>query len=120
VTDVEIVLTTAAASVTGRVTDALGQATADYTVIIFSTSADLWYDGSRFLAVTRPKPDGTFAVANLPPGDYCVVAVDRMQGTERSGEWQDPAFLDSIAPRGARVTLGEGQVASITPRLMVR
>ncbi|HEV3058417.1 MAG TPA: carboxypeptidase-like regulatory domain-containing protein [Vicinamibacterales bacterium] len=119
-TDVEIVLTTAAASVTGHVTDARGQVTTDCTVIVFSTSTDLWYQGSRFLTITRPRPDGTFTVAALPSGDYYVVAVDRLQGTEQSGEWQDPAFLDSIAPRAARLTLGDGQVASILLKLTLR
>ena len=59
-------------------------------------------------------------IGNLPPGEYYVAAVDWMQGTEGFGEWQDPAFLNAIAPRATRVTLTEGQAVSITPRLIVR
>jgi hypothetical protein len=118
--DVEIVLTNTVCGVAGRVTDARGQTVADYTVVVFAINADRWYQGSRFFTFTRPKMDGTFAVADLPPAEYYVAAVDRLQGTEGSGEWQDPAFLESIAPRAMRVTLAEGQMAAVAPRLIVR
>jgi protocatechuate 3,4-dioxygenase beta subunit len=119
-TDVEVVLTDKSAGVTGNVTDARGRPAPDYTVIVFATHADRWYQGSRFFTFTRPKADGTFAVADLPPGDYYVAAVDRLQGSEGFGEWQDPAFLESIAPRARRLTLADGQLASVALRLIVR
>jgi protocatechuate 3,4-dioxygenase beta subunit len=119
-TDVEIVLTNTVSGIAGSVTDARGQAVTDYSVIVFATRADRWYQGSRFFTFTRPKADGTFAITDLPPGDYCVAAVDRLQGTEGLGEWQDPAFLESIAPRATRVTLADGQLAAVTPRLIIR
>jgi hypothetical protein len=53
-------------------------------------------------------------------GEYYVAAVDWLQGTEGFGEWQDPAFLKSIAPRARRVTLADGQMAAVTPRLIIR
>ncbi|HEY1913914.1 MAG TPA: carboxypeptidase regulatory-like domain-containing protein [Vicinamibacterales bacterium] len=118
--DVEVVLTSTAPGITGRVTGARGEVVADYTVIVFATAADRWYQGSRFLNFTRPKADGSFAVANLPPGDYYVAAVDRLQGTEGAGEWQDPAFLESIALRATRLTLNDGQQPSVTLRRIVR
>jgi hypothetical protein len=118
--DVEVVLTNRAAGISGRVNDRRGQAATDYTVIVYATDADRWYQGSRFLAFTRPKSDGTFAVRDLPPGPYYVAAVDRLQGSEGSGEWQDPAFLESIASQATRVTLTDGQLSLVTPRLIVR
>jgi len=42
------------------------------------------------------------------------------RGTEGFGEWQDPAFLNLLAPRATSVTLAEGQAVSMTPRLIVR
>ena len=119
-TDVEVVLTNRAAGITGSVTDARGRAVTDYTVIVFATKADRWYQGSRFFTFTRPKADGAFSVADLPSGEYYVAAVDRLQGTEGFGEWQDPAFLQSIVPRATRLTLVDGQRVSVTPRLIVR
>jgi hypothetical protein len=118
--DVEIVLTNTVCGIAGRVMDARGQTVSDYTVVVFAINADRWYQGSRFFTFTRPKMDGTFAAADLPPADYYVAAVDRLQGTEGSGEWQDPAFLESIAPRATRVTLADGQMAAVAPRLIVR
>jgi hypothetical protein len=119
-TDVEIVLTNKPAGIIGTVADARGQAVADYTVIIFATDAERWYQGSRFMTFARPKADGAFSVEDLPAGEYFVAAVDRMRGTEAFGEWQDPAVLESIAPRATRLTLTDGQLASITAKLIVR
>jgi hypothetical protein len=119
-TDVEIVLTNRAADIVGSVADARGRAVEDYTLIVFATDTDRWYQGSRFLTFTRPKADGGFSVVGLPAGEYYVAAVDQMQGTEGFGEWQDPAFLESIAPRATRLTLTDGQRASVTARLIVR
>ena len=119
-TDVEVVVTNRAREIAGTVTDGRGQPTADYTVIVFATDRGRWYSQSRFMAFASPGPDGAFAVRGLPPADYFVVAVDRMQGTEGFGEWQDPMFLDAIAARATRVTLTEGQKLSVTLRLVVR
>jgi len=119
-TDVVIVLTNKVSGIAGSVTDARGQAVTDYTVIVFATNADRWYQGSRFFTFTRPKADGTFAVTDLPSGEYYVAAVDWLQGTEGFGEWQDPAFLKSIAPRATRLTLSDGQLAAVTLRRTIR
>ena len=119
-TGVEIILTKNTARVSGSVTDEGGRPVTDYTAIVFARDPDRWYQGSRFWKFTRPRQDGTFAIPDLPAGEYYVAAVDWMQGTEGFGEWQDPAFLHSIAPRATRVTLAEGQSVSMTPRLIVR
>jgi protocatechuate 3,4-dioxygenase beta subunit len=117
---VEVILTNRAARVGGRVTDAAGRPVTDYTVVVFATSADRWYQGSRFFNFSRPKPDGTFEIAGLPPAEYYVAAVDWMQGREGFGEWQDPKFLNALAPRATRVGLSEGQSMSVVLRLIVR
>ena len=117
-TDVEIVLTNRAAGITGSVADARGQPVADYTVIVFATNADRWYQGSRFFTFSRPKADGAFSVTDLPAGEYYVAAVDRMQGAEGFGGGRigDPG---SVRPE-RRAPLADGQLASVTPRLIVR
>jgi protocatechuate 3,4-dioxygenase beta subunit len=117
---VEIVLTNKTARVSGRVTDASGRPAADYTVVVFSPSADRWYQGSRFFSFTRPKPDGSFAIAGLPQAEYYVAAVDWMQGNEGFGEWQDPKLLNELAPHATRVILAESQSLSVTLKLIVR
>jgi hypothetical protein len=119
-TDVEVVLTNRGPLLTGTVTDAQGHPVADYTVVAFATDEQRWYQRSRFMNFTRPKHDGTFTVEGLAPGEYYVAAVDSLQGAEGWGEWQDPDFLRSIAPGATRVTLGDGQAASLALRLIAR
>jgi hypothetical protein len=114
--NVEIVLTNRAGTITGNVTDGRGQAVGDGTVIVFATDPDRWYQGSRFLAATRVKSDGAYALPDLPPGDYYVAAIDWTQGDE----WQDPNLLSTLTSRASRVLLGEGQSASVSARLIVR
>jgi protocatechuate 3,4-dioxygenase beta subunit len=119
-TDVEVVVTNRAREIVGTVTDGRGQPVADYTVIVFAADPRRWYAQSRFMAFARPGSDAAFTIRGLPPADYFVVAVDRMQGTEGSGEWQDPMFLDAMAPRATRVTLTEGQTLPVSLKLVTR
>jgi hypothetical protein len=114
---VEIVLTRRISEVSGRISDARGRPQTAY-VAVFSSDRDRWTPASRFVKFARSAVDGTFLIRGLPPGDYHVVAVDRM--LEGIGEWQDPEFLESVAPVAARIRLGEGQQVSINPRFLVR
>lgn len=116
VRDLEVVLTTRGTELSGSVTDDRGVRLTDYTAIVFAMDRALWYADSRFLTRTTPETDGTFVLRGVPPGQYFVATVDRIPGTR----WQDPAFLDSLAPFASRVTLAEGQQISVVPRLLVR
>ena len=120
--DVEVVLTKRAASVTGTVTGESSRRVDDYTAIVFAANADRWYQGTRFINFSRPGPDGTFAVTDLPPGEYYVVAVDWLRGLAPggAGDVLNPSFLESLVPRASRITLSDGQMASVTLRLIVR
>jgi hypothetical protein len=117
---VEIVVTNRGAGIAGRVSDARIRQVTDYTVVVVAADRRRWYAQSRFMTFARPGPDGGFKVQGLPSGDYLVMAVDRMQGTEGSGEWQDPMFLDQLTARATRVTLGEGQRLSVDLTLIER
>lgn len=121
-TDVEVTLTNRVASIAGTVANAQGHLLNDYTAIVFATAPDRWYQQTRFLNFTRPKADGAFSIADLPAGEYYVAAVDWMQGAVAGGrsETQDPAFLESLIPRATRVTLTEGQAATLSLRVIVR
>jgi len=118
--DVEIVLTDHAAQIGGTVVDARGQRVADYSVIVFPTDRERWFRWSRFWKLTRPGQDGSFAVTDLPPGEYFVAAVDHAEGSASVGEWQDPQFLETLAPRATRVTIAGSLHLSVTPTLIVR
>ena len=119
IADVEVVISGAGAAMTGRVTDDRGNAVTRYTVIVFPTERNKWYAGSRFMKFGSGSQDGSFRVAGLPPGDYWLVAVDRVD-TEPGGEWQSSNLLETLVSRASRVTVGEGEVHSATLRVIRR
>jgi hypothetical protein len=119
-TNVEIVLTSRSAAIAGVVTMDGGQPAPGCAVLVFATEAERWYQGSRFMGFARAKADGSFAVPNLPGGDYYVAAVDRLQGDPNYGEWQDPDVLAALAPRASKVFLADGQSLPVAPRLIAR
>ena len=75
---------------------------------------------SRFLRLVRPSIDGVVDVQGMPPGEYFAAAIDRGPVSPEADDWQDPAFLESIASRATRVMLTEGLTASVSLKLIVR
>ena len=118
--DIDIVVSGAGARVVGRATDARGAAVRDFSVAIFPTDRSMWTLGSRWLKSRPSDQDGTFRVTGLAPGDYWIVAVDRLDGSDVAGELQNPDVLDALASHAQRLTLGEGQTQSLTLRLVRR
>jgi hypothetical protein len=118
--DLEIVVTNRAAAVTGSVSDARGQPIADYAVILFAVDNARWFRESRFLKYAIAQPDGSFSVRGLPAAEYFVAAIDWMQPSPGSGEWQDPEILEALAQRATRVTLRDGQRVQLALKLVPR
>lgn len=119
--DIEVVISTRGAEVTGRVTDERAVAVGDYTVLLFSTFKDRWFPGSRWMKTGTPTQDGTYRVQGLPPGDYWVAAVDRVESSV-GGNMAPPEsdLLEPLSSRATRITLGEGQSQDVTLRLIRR
>ena len=115
--DVEIVLSGAGASIAGRVADDQDAAVRDYAVIAFSTDRAKWFRNSARLKIGGPDQDGRFEIDGLPPGEYWLVAVDRLEGTPAAGEWQDRTVLEDLSRRAVRVTLGPSQAQTMDLRL---
>jgi hypothetical protein len=118
--DVEVVVSNNGASLSGAVTDDGRNPVNDYAAIVFSTDRDRWFRNSSRVKLARPSQTGAFAVEALPPGDYFVVALDRLDGTAAAGEWQSPSLLESLSSRASRVALTEGEKRSVELRLMTR
>jgi hypothetical protein len=118
--DVEIVVSGAGAMVAGRVTDDRAAPVRDYTVAFIPTDRSKLTMRSRWLKTGRSAQDGTFRVIGIVPGDYWVIAVNRLDGSEVAGDLQDPDVLDALASRAQRITLGEGQSQDLTLRLVRR
>jgi hypothetical protein len=118
--DVEIVVSGAGATVTGLVTDDRAAPVRDYSVAFIPTDRSKWTIRSRWLKTARAMQDGAFRVTGIVPGDYWVVAVNRLDGSEVAGDLQNPDVLNALASRAIRVTLGEGQSQALTLRLVRR
>ena len=101
--DAIITLTDQLADLTGRL-DA-GSASADYTMILFSTNQAHWTTPSRRVLTARTASDSTFTFRNVPPGEYLFAAVDDVE----QGEWNDPAFLQRLSASAMKITIAEGE-----------
>lgn len=111
--DVEILVTNKIATLTGTVTGSNAAPVLDYTPIAFTEDKSLWGTMTRRVRPVRPDQKGVFKVQTLPPGDYLVAAVERL---DSGVEW-DPETLARLAPLATRVTLGEGATRTVTVKL---
>ena len=120
IANLEVVLTTRAATLSGTVSDERNRPVLDYTAVVFAIDPRRWYPQSRFVKFSRPRPDATFSFQGLPAGEYYVAAVNTMQGDELGGEWQDSSFLDTISRGATRISVAEAEQATVSTRLIVR
>jgi protocatechuate 3,4-dioxygenase beta subunit len=89
----------------GVIQDALGQPTADFTIVVFPADNRYWVPQARRISAVRPGTDGRFTFRNLPPGEYRMTAITDAE----PGEWFDPAFLNQLASASIAVSIAEGQ-----------
>jgi hypothetical protein len=101
------------ASIAGAVQTGM-QADADAIVAAYPTDEDAWVDAGespRRIKITRVSRDGTFTIANLPAGEYFVIAVK-----DEPASWMDPALLRSLAGRAQRVRAIDGERTTLSLR----
>lgn len=113
-----VTYTNRASKVTGVVKDARGQVASDAMVIVFPTDQQRWRDygrSPRFLRSVLMTAKGTYTFDHLPPGDYCLTAIEAVDGEG----WRDPKVLQALAARAERLTVAAGQ-ASQTLDLTMR
>ena len=85
----------------------------DYTAIVFAQDKEKWTGGTRYQGTGRPDQDGRFKISGLPPGEYYLIAVDRLE----PGQSSDPEFLESIRNRATSLSLDEGEAKTVAVRL---
>jgi protocatechuate 3,4-dioxygenase beta subunit len=112
--DVEVVLTHRISEVSGVVTDADGRPVTGAAVIVFPTDRAEWRAHSRFIGHMATGSDGTFALTPLVPSSYFIAAIDPSDYFEADRQFEDPAFLESLAVRATRVTLTDGETRSVS------
>jgi hypothetical protein len=113
ISGVDVELTNRLTSLSGLVTNGRSEPSKDYTAIVFAQDRDKWTGNSRYQGTGRPDQDGRFKISGLPPGDYYIVAVDRIE----SGESSDPDFLESLRSRATSLSLSEGETKTVDLRL---
>jgi len=96
--------------------DADARPQAGAAVIVFASDRARWYPGTRYMQRTAAAADGAFTIAGLPFGNYYVAAVAAAKVPADGDDWQDPAFLETLIPRAASVTVAEGdkQIVRLT------
>jgi hypothetical protein len=119
-TDAEVVFSQFGGSIDGRAIDDRASPVSDYAVYVFATDRDKWFSGSRWLKLVRSTGEGTFRVPSLPPGEYWLAAVDRVDTVADSRDWVDTSLLASLATRATRVAVGERQEQTFTLRVIRR
>jgi hypothetical protein len=109
ISGLEIELTNKLSAVSGLVTDTRGQAVKDYTAIAFSQDPEKWKSFNRYQGTGRPDQDGRFKISGLPPGEYYIVAVDKIE----QGQSTDPDFLEAIRTKATVITIHEGETRTV-------
>jgi hypothetical protein len=113
ISDVEVELTNQLTSVMGTVSASNGDAAKNYTVVFFPTDEKRWNPGSRYLRTARPDQDGRFQISGLPPAEYNVIAVERLD----QGQNTDPEYLEQISSRAVRFTLTDRETKTLDLKL---
>ena len=103
--DVIITLTDARTELSGTLQTGEGQPAMDYYIVAMSADRTMWRPRSRRVLSARPATDGRFVFADLPAGEYLLIALTDLDPIELG----DPAFLGQLAPSGVRVTIAEGE-----------
>jgi hypothetical protein len=116
VADAEIVLSSSGATIAGVVNDGRSRA-CSCVVVAFPADRRLWFNGSRHVKQRRVEQNGSFEIDGLPPGEYWIAAVDRL---ETAGDWQTADALDALVVSASRLTVRDGQVVSTSLRLIRR
>jgi hypothetical protein len=110
--DVRVVLTDKSATVAGTVS-AANPGDADASVLLFPADRSLWPEAramARRFRTARPGTDGTFAMSDVPPGDYLVVAVADVA----VANWPDTKFVTALAPLANSLRVEPGSRSSLS------
>lgn len=105
VTGVIVTLTDRPSELSGTVIDVAGRPTGAFPIVVYSVERAFWGAGSRRVVQAQPASDGKFKVIGLPPGEYYVSAVTRLE----PGDLENRQFLEDLLPAAIRLSLADGE-----------
>jgi hypothetical protein len=111
--NITVTFSDAVTEVNGSLLTGAGQVTTEYDIVLMPADRALWHPKSRRILSTRPSTAGRFAFTNVPSGEYILAALDDLDVLDLA----DPAFLERLAPTGAKVVVREGQKTTQTLRI---
>ena len=89
----------------GRIVDEAGRPRPDLSLLVFAADPRYWLPGSRRVQLARAATDGYFEIADLPAGDYRMVAFGEVEPDDPT----DPRFLQPLMPAAIPLTLAPGE-----------
>lgn len=113
--NVEVDVTTSTSKLVVTATNGRGAAAPDHDIVIFPQDENAW---GLYLpghgATGHTNEDGTFEASPLLPGSYYVALADDIQ--IELGDTNDPEILTQLRTRAQRITIGDGETATIALR----
>jgi hypothetical protein len=103
--EMTVTLTNLSQHLSGRILDQNGRPRPDLSLLAFATDSRYWLPGSRRVQLVRPATDGYFEIADLPAGEYRLIAF----GEAEPDDPTDPRFLQSIVPAAVPITIAPGE-----------
>ncbi len=107
-----ITFTSRRTSLEGMARGTAGTPTAEADILVFSVNPEFWTPASRRIRILRPRSNGRYDVTGLPPGEYAVVAEQRIDPDD-----VNPVWLEARLKGAARVTLTEDKKQELTVRV---
>jgi protocatechuate 3,4-dioxygenase beta subunit len=112
--DLVITVSSRGAQITGTVRTAAGAPDSSASVIAFPVDSRQWIDFSAYargIKEERTGRDGAFRIADLPEGDYLIVALPQQQL-----DWTQAKFFETLSRLATRLTLGAGEARALDLR----
>jgi Carboxypeptidase regulatory-like domain len=102
---IEVVLSTRAARVTGKV-----QTSAEHPVPVEAATVLLVTDGTKPVRVLKyaiTDVDGAYSIAGIPPGKYRLLALEDIE----TNTWENPVVAGAFEGKGVAIECGAGEKA---------
>ena len=117
ITDLDVEVTSSTARLSVSTMNARDEGVADRDIIVFPQDQSQWDSQMPgHGSVGRTDAQGRYQTPQLLAGPYYVATTDPPE----PGQGNDPEYLESLRARAQRITLGEGETATLSFRVTDR